>query len=159
VIFADNTSSTVATVSGDPTQATGTLGPAGFVIELDISSATRAYTLPQLAFGGGWYTAAYFTNTTAGQVSLQVNFVGDNGSLLNVPSIGGTSTMVNLAPNGTAIVEIPDNVVNAGLYRRIFADGRGRLRCISAERSRAAGSGSCGAVIECDDDDKHTDMG
>ena len=107
--FADNTSSTIATVSGDPTQATGMLATAGFVIELDISSATTAYSLPQLAFGGGWYTAAYFTNTTAGQVSFQVNFVGDDGSPLNVPSIGGTSTVVNLAANGTAIVEIPDN--------------------------------------------------
>jgi hypothetical protein len=109
VIFADNTSSTVATVSGDPTQAAGKLGTAGFVIELDISSATTAYRLPQLAFGGGWYTAAYFSNTTAGQVSFQVDFVGDDGSPLNVPSIGGTSTMVNLAANGTAIVEVPDN--------------------------------------------------
>jgi hypothetical protein len=107
--FADNTSSTIATVSGDPTQATGMLATAGFVIELDISSATTAYSLPQLAFGGGWYTAAYFTNTTAGQVSFQVNFVGDDGSPLNVPSIGGTSTVVNLAANGTAIVEIPNN--------------------------------------------------
>jgi hypothetical protein len=58
---------------------------------------------------GGWYTAAYFSNTTAGQVSFQVNFVGDDGSPLNVPSIGGTSTVVNLAANGTAILEVPNN--------------------------------------------------
>ncbi len=108
VIFPDNINSTMAIVTGDPSQATGTLFIGGIVIELDISSATSAYYLPQLAFGGGWYTAAYFTNTTAGQVSFEASFVGDDGTPLNVPSVGGSSTMVNIAANGTAIIELPN---------------------------------------------------
>jgi len=54
--------------------------------------------LPQLAFGGGWYTALYFTNTNAGPVSFPVNFIDGNGNPLNTPS--GTSTTVNLQPRG-----------------------------------------------------------
>jgi hypothetical protein len=108
VIFPDNINSTVAIVTGDPSQATGTLFIGGIVIELDISSATSAYSLPQLAFGGGWYTAAYFTNTTAGQVSFEASFVGNDGTPLNVPSVGGSSTMVNIMANGTAIIELPN---------------------------------------------------
>jgi hypothetical protein len=34
--------------------------------------------LPQLAFGGGWYTALYFTNTTTAPVSFTVNFTGND---------------------------------------------------------------------------------
>jgi hypothetical protein len=36
-----------------------------------------------------------------------VSFTSDNGTPLTVPSIGGSSTTVNLAPQGTAIVEAP----------------------------------------------------
>ncbi len=94
--------------------------------------------LPQLAFGGGWYTALYFTNTSASAVSFPVSFVGDNGSPLSLPSVGGSSTTVNLAPRGTAIIEapnvgqvaqgyavvsLPDGIVGHGIFRSIVAGG------------------------------------
>jgi len=60
--------------------------------------------LPQFAFGGGWYTALYFTNLSAAAVSFTVSFTADNGTPLVVPSIG-SSTTVNLAPQATAILE------------------------------------------------------
>jgi hypothetical protein len=63
--------------------------------------------LPQLAFGGGWYTALYLTNTTTAPVSAGISFTGDDGNPLTVGGIGA-STTVNLAPRGTAIIEAPN---------------------------------------------------
>ena len=64
--------------------------------------------LPQFAFGGGWYSALYFTNTTTAAVSFPVNFTADDGTALTVPSLGGSSTTVNIPPLGTAIIEAPN---------------------------------------------------
>ena len=33
--------------------------------------------LGQFAFGGGWYSALYFSNGSLNQVSFTVNFIGD----------------------------------------------------------------------------------
>ena len=65
--------------------------------------------LPQLAFGGGWYTALYFTNPTGGAVSFPVTFTTDNGTPLAVPSLGGSTTTVNIPAKGTTIVELPNS--------------------------------------------------
>ena len=64
--------------------------------------------LPQFVFGGGWYSALYFTNLTSSFVSFSVNFLSDAGTPLAIPSLGGSSSTVNLPPNGTAIIEAPD---------------------------------------------------
>ncbi len=71
-------------------------------------SGSRPSVLPQFAFGGGWYSALYFTNLTASAVSFAVNFVSNAGLPLTVPSVGGSTTQVNLAANGTAIIEAPN---------------------------------------------------
>jgi hypothetical protein len=68
----------------------------------------QAAILPQFAFGDGWYTALYFTTTGSGSASFPVNFIGNDGKALNVPALGGSSTTVNLAARGTAIVEAPN---------------------------------------------------
>jgi hypothetical protein len=64
--------------------------------------------LPQFAYGGGWYSALYFANVGTTPVSFPVNFIGDNGQPLNVPSVGGSSTTVNLSAQGTAVLEAPN---------------------------------------------------
>jgi hypothetical protein len=64
--------------------------------------------LPQFAFGGGWYSALYFTNRTNAPVSFPVTFTADDGSPLTVPALGGASTTVNVPAQGTAIVEAPN---------------------------------------------------
>jgi len=64
--------------------------------------------LPQLAFGGGWYSALYFTNESNVAASFPVNFTADNGTALTVPGLGGASTTVNVPALGTAIVEAPN---------------------------------------------------
>jgi hypothetical protein len=61
--------------------------------------------LPQFVSGGGWYSALYFTNTTASAASFTVSFIGDDGSPLNVPAVGGSSTVVNLAGHGSATIQ------------------------------------------------------
>jgi hypothetical protein len=70
-----------------------------------------SFALPQLAFGGGWYTALYFSNPTASHVSAVVNFIGNDGSPLDVPlaGIGSVSSQtVNLDPGATVILEAPN---------------------------------------------------
>ena len=63
--------------------------------------------LPQFVFGGGWYSALYFTNRNNSAVSFPVNFTSDAGTPLSVPGLG-TSTQVTIAPNGSAIIEAPN---------------------------------------------------
>jgi hypothetical protein len=87
---------------------------ASFTVTSASGTAYSATTVPptvlsQFAFGAGWYSALYFTNTGSTSVSFSVNFTGDNGSPLMVPSLGGSSTTLNLAPLATAIIEAPNN--------------------------------------------------
>jgi hypothetical protein len=73
--------------------------------------------LPQFAFGGGWYSALYFTNAGAAPASFVVSFTADNGTPLNVPSVGGSSKAINLDPGATVIIEAP----NAGVLQQGYA--------------------------------------
>jgi hypothetical protein len=59
-------------------------------------------------YGGGWYSALYFTNTTSGAVAVLLSFTGDNGAPLNVPSVGSSITL-NLLSRGTVLLEVPNN--------------------------------------------------
>lgn len=61
--------------------------------------------LSQFAFGGGWYSAIYFANSGTSDVSFPVDFVGDNGTPMSVPSVGGSSKTVNLPPGGSVLIE------------------------------------------------------
>jgi hypothetical protein len=95
--------------------------------------------LPQFAFGGGWSSALYFANTSGQTASVQVQFVGDDGKPMAVPSIGSSSKTLTLDPNGTAVIEagssgsltqgyasivLPDTVVGYGVFRQ-SVPGRG----------------------------------
>jgi hypothetical protein len=60
--------------------------------------------LPQFAFGGGWYSALYFTNTSSVSVTFKVTFTADDGTPLTVPGVG-TSKQITLGPLQTAIIE------------------------------------------------------
>ena len=73
--------------------------------------ATTTMALPQLAYGGGWYTALYFSNTTGSAVQVPVSFMNNDGTPLAVPlnGIGPVSSQtVSLAPGATAILEAPN---------------------------------------------------
>ena len=98
-----------------------------------LTPPTTPQILSQFAFGGGWYSALYFTNSSAASVSFTVNFTADSGAPLSVPSIGGSSTTVNLAPHATAILEarnlgnlnqgyvtasLPGGVIGYGVFRQ-----------------------------------------
>ena len=72
------------------------------------SEAPATNVLPQLAFGGGWYTALYFTNLTSSSVSFPVSFVAGDGTPLAIPALGVSSVTVNLDARGTAIIEAPN---------------------------------------------------
>lgn len=100
--FPDSTSSNIATVSGDPTQPTGTLLLVGLVLGLDTSTPqlTSSYYFPHIAFGGGWQTTATYVNYSQQSVTCQTTFYSDSGAQLLVP-FGGTpvsSRIDELAP-------------------------------------------------------------
>jgi hypothetical protein len=79
------------------------------ILHLALDAPGYKRILPQFAFGGGWYSAIYFVNTARGRaISFPVSFTGDDGNPLNVPSISASSTTVNLAPGGVAVIEAPN---------------------------------------------------
>lgn len=95
------------TISRTPGQQPGSLTG----VRLTITEGTPVTAiLPQLAFGGGWYSALYFTNTTNTPESFTVNFFGDDGTPLAIPGQGGSSATVALPARGTARIE----ALNAG---------------------------------------------
>jgi hypothetical protein len=94
-------------LSKDPASAAGDLVGVQLTVT-PLTSVTPTKVLPQLAFGGGWYTALYFTNTAGSPASITVNFVGDNGNPLSIPSLGGSSATINLAARGTGLIEVPN---------------------------------------------------
>jgi hypothetical protein len=111
---------TVLLMETDPnTLITGAANPQGI-----------EQVLPQFAFGGGWYTALYFTNSNATPVSFTVNFISDAGTTMTVPNVNG---QVTLAPGATTILEalnqgpltqgyatavLPAGVTGYGVYRQ-----------------------------------------
>lgn len=110
--------------SGTATAAGGTndvfaIVEGGDILHMSAAAGTLSYgimqpeslssVLPQVAFGGGWYTALYFSNTTSSEVSFTVTFTADNGSPLDVSALGGSSTEVKVPALGTAIVELPNS--------------------------------------------------
>ena len=98
---------------------------------------TTAKLLSQFVFGGGWYSALYFANTSDQPASVPVQFVGDDGKPLVVPSVGSSSTTINLAAHGAAVIEaanigglaqgyasvaLPAGVVGYGVFRQTSSD-------------------------------------
>jgi len=65
--------------------------------------------LPHIAYGGPWRTQIIVTNTSSIQASLTLYFYGDDGSALNVPfsGVSSTSTTLTVPANGQTTVE-PD---------------------------------------------------
>ncbi len=98
--------------------------------------ASASYALPQLAFGGGWYTALYFSNTTNAATTAVVKFYGPNGTPLSVPLSGAgpvSEHTLNINPNATAFLEaldvgdlqqgwakgtLPAGVIGYGVFRQ-----------------------------------------
>jgi hypothetical protein len=79
------------------------------LVQLRIGSTPLpgSQVFPSFSFGGGWYSALYFANTNTTPVSFRVYFVGNDGNLLNVPSLGGSSVLVDLAGEGAIRLEAP----------------------------------------------------
>lgn len=89
----------------------------------------------QFVFGGGWYTAMYFTNQGSSQVTFNANFYTDSATTM---SVGGATFKTVLIPaGGTAIVEaqnagssttqgwatfdLPASVTGYGVFRQSVA--------------------------------------
>jgi len=103
-----NKSNGVATVLSNVTNSPGSNASYIYGLAPTIQTENFAKILPQFCFGGGWYSALYFTNFTGTAVSFPVSFVSDAGTPLTVPALGGSTTNVILRPHGTAIIEAPN---------------------------------------------------
>jgi len=90
-------------------QSTGAKSTSAFyVLAVLTGDVASPKVLPQIAFGGGWYSALYFTTSGSGPASFQVNFVNADGTPMTVPSLGAPSTTVSLVGHGTSFVELPN---------------------------------------------------
>jgi hypothetical protein len=110
-----------------PLTGTGTvtgLTTASVVINSTGTLSTGQYVLPQFVFGGGWYTALYFSNSKTTPATVTVNFVADNGTPLNVPALSGSSTTVNIPAGGSARIEAPNTgTLNQGYATVTLPEG------------------------------------
>jgi hypothetical protein len=136
--FPDSSSSTIASVSGDPTKASGALLLAGVVYGLD---AKTVYYFPQLAFGGGWQTTVTYVNYSPESVSCQTTFYTDSGSPLLVPFGGpGASSRTDVLAPGADLhqqttgdlaapaasgwaVAVCSNPIKASILYRFYSQG------------------------------------
>jgi hypothetical protein len=78
--------------------------------QLSSDAATARAYLGQFAFGNGWYSSIYFANISLTDVSFPVTFTADNGTPLNIPSIGGSSKTVTLPAGASTVIEALNDV-------------------------------------------------
>ena len=96
--------------------------------------AAGSSVIPQFVFGGGWYTALYFTNQSSTQVSFNVNFWTDSATQMTVGGdvaktilipAGGTSIVeamnVGSLSSGWATFSLPVGVSGYGVFRQSVA--------------------------------------
>ena len=92
------------------------------------SQALTASVLPDFAYVAGFYLAIYFANTGNTAVSFPVNFFGDAGGPLSVPSVmvqhHHQSSTAGHGDRGSAKMTGP----LAGHRVDVFAERRGQLR-------------------------------
>jgi hypothetical protein len=92
------------TGTGTATSATS----ASIVINGTGTMTTGQYVMPQFVFGGGWYTALYFSNTGSSNQGYVISYFANDGTPLNVPGVG-TTTPVSISGNGTVRLEFPNS--------------------------------------------------
>jgi len=93
------------------------LGGGLLMIEPDTTAVSFGFAAPEaiqavmadFPFGGGWTSILYFDNTGPASVTFTVNFIGDNGSPMTVPAVGGTSTSVTIPAGGVAVITAPNS--------------------------------------------------
>lgn len=86
------------------------------------SGSTRI--LPQLAFGGGFYTGIYLHNGGSSSAVVNVHFFNNDGTPLNVTALGGTTAMASIPANGIALLEAPNvGALQQGWARIILPEG------------------------------------
>jgi hypothetical protein len=105
--------------------------------------------LPQFVFGGGWFSALYFTNSNSSTVSFTVTFTDDSGNPMTVPGLNGQVTLAahasvaleaqNTGPltQGYATVTLPAGVTGYGIFRQIVP-GRPDQEAVVPLRSAAS---------------------
>ncbi|MCU0246862.1 MAG: Reeler domain-containing protein [Bryobacter sp.] len=141
--------------------AGGNTGDSIYTTSLQITEASdtpvtgKKNILPQLVYGGGWYSALYFSNTTNAAVQVGVSFYGANGSPLSVPlvGVGPVSThTVSIAARATVILEAP----NSGALQQGWAEAvvPAGVTGYGVFRQSAAGRADQEAVVPLSEDSR-----
>jgi len=115
----------------------------------------KTYILPQLAFGGGWYTAIYLSNTTDTMVHIDVKFRSTDGTDLSVPLVGVgpvSSHLVMIEPKATALLEAPNSgALRQGWTELTLPDG---VTGYGVFRQSSAGRADQEAVVPLSEDSR-----
>ena len=86
------------------------LEPATGIVTFGVAQPEDTETIMgQFVFGAGWSTYLYFNNANPGPAVFTVNFTADAGTPMNVPSLNGSSTVVQVPAGGTALVQAPNS--------------------------------------------------
>jgi len=139
------------------------LGDQIYTTSLTATEATAAtptgtsYSLPQLAFGGGWYSALYFSNTTDKPLDVSAHFYKFDGTDLSVPLGGGASVSqqtMTVNPLGTVIMEAPNSgPLQQGWVEVVLPAG---ITGYGVFRQSVDGRADQEAVVPLSDESKHT---
>jgi sugar lactone lactonase YvrE len=90
------------------TAQNGAAGTASAPVSLTVSTGlgqTSVKALPQVVFGGGWYTALYFNNSTPSPGTIAVKLFNADGTPLTIPGASSNATNLAVPGNGTTILE------------------------------------------------------
>src|SRR5579862_4507525 len=104
-LFPNSSNSSVAVVTGDPTQPSGTLSLGGIVLGFDTPTPAYTYAIAHFPYGAGWSSRVLIGTGTAGG-EVDVNFFSQSGAAAAVPLQGqGNQTSQHLTL-GPAQVEV-----------------------------------------------------
>ncbi len=134
-----------------------------YTTSLAITEATetpvtgKSYIMPQLVFGGGWYTAMYFSNTTDAPARIGLEFCGADGTDLSVPLAGVgpvTEHTVTIAPRATVLLEAP----NSGALQQGWAEAKlpAGVTGYGVFRQSVSGRADQEAVVPFSEDSRQT---
>lgn len=86
--------------------------PILIMVASETAIAGTQWVLPQLAFGGGWSTTLYLSNTGTAPGPLAMSFYDDSGNAMIAPVNGGpamSTVSATLATGATMAVEFPND--------------------------------------------------
>jgi hypothetical protein len=113
--------------------------------------AGNTLVIPQFVNGGGWSTTLFLTNVSTASENLVVSFLGENGTVREVPVLGigpVDSVVTSLAPGQTAIYETASTGdLSVGWASVTLGTTNNRITGFAIFRYRAPGAPDAEAIV------------